>query len=315
MTNGTRAMSPTSQQGTDTDEIRRAVSPPNGRAISKPPNGVINPPYSTSAKGKAPMRPRREGDELFGSEDGADSAAESIIRDRAISPDQARSKSPTNVPNIESVARSMSPQGGEAYAAGSQPVNMASITLNRNGLAARSPSPVIDRSKPPVDGFYPPGRASPTIVNGIGGHHSRPGSTGNVTADLIRDLKMRESDLDAMRRRDVWMRAALRSAAKAGFVYNDLEAEGSEDGQPSPSGDEPDQKSLASMIMQLKQDRAKIQVCAVSFCLEEPLEFMSLSGFSSCSRSGRVRKMHGDGPASWRRCARGSVLPRKTSSV
>ncbi|KZT29228.1 hypothetical protein NEOLEDRAFT_1174950 [Neolentinus lepideus HHB14362 ss-1] len=61
---------------------------------------------------------------------------------------------------------------------------MASVAMAKNGLAARSPSPIVDRSKAPVNAFYNPTSGSPTIPNGYG--HIRPGSTGKQEAAYYR---------------------------------------------------------------------------------------------------------------------------------
>jgi hypothetical protein len=55
-------------------------------------------------------------------------------------------------------------------------------------------------------------------------HGGHGGSTGNITADLIRDLKAKEAEVDNMKNREVWMKAALSKASRSGFVYEDRES-------------------------------------------------------------------------------------------
>ena len=240
--NGERAMSPNAG---DPQDLRRAISPTgtkkaNGMAVQPFPN---NGPVSGR-----PKRPRREGDEdLLGTDDGhgTDATASDSVH-RAPSPEQSatRAKSPGSV-------RAVSPgsQGGGE-------TQQASIAAR---LQARSPSPSIDRTKPPSDAFYG-GVRSPT-TNGFA--NPRPGSsvglvgagsTGNITADLIRDLKAKESEVDAMRNREVWMKAALSKASRSGFVYEDREAG---DGDLSLMRDE---QKVAELVLSFKQFRAQIQV-------------------------------------------------------
>lgn len=278
-----RAMSPTVRPVPDAEELRRAISPPGQRGNVKPINGIAaNAPFPVAGnKGKAPLRPRRDGEELFGAEDGADSGAEAAaVRERTRSPEHVvRSQSPiiSRPSQGPEAARSMSPQG-EPYMNGvppgaQQPANMANIALQRAALAARSPSPIVDRSKPPVDGFYSTGRASP-LTNGYGSSHGdggtgvvRPGSTGNITADLIRDLKLKEAEMEVMKKREKWMREALKSATHAGFTLVDSEVDLTDLGRGTPaSGDEQtDMKSLVNIILRVKQDHARIQVRNVIF--------------------------------------------------
>lgn len=295
--NGSRAMSPTGyiQQGVGYEEGRGSIEESGRRTISpvnvqqQPSmNGAANNfvfgarPGSAAAQNRARSR-SGEGDE----HNAADESFEGpISQSSEPSPEMVRAKSPIGVENTTAGApnsRAMSPYGGDAYASSatstSQPANMASITMSRSGhthgssLSARSPSPVVDRSNPPVDGFYPvgSGRVSP-VVNGYAHSHSnhghgRPGSVGNVSAELLRELKTREAENDAMRKREQWLRAALRKATKAGFVYTGSgdsetgeEAETLNEDRASPTAQDLEPRALASMIMRLKQDKAAIQV-------------------------------------------------------
>jgi hypothetical protein len=64
----------------DVEELCRVVSPPGTRptAAGKPVNDInaATASYAESGKGKMPIRSRREGENLYGSDDGANSAVE-----------------------------------------------------------------------------------------------------------------------------------------------------------------------------------------------------------------------------------------------
>jgi hypothetical protein len=219
----TRGASPF-RQTNDSEELRRATSPPNARAQRPGPNGP-SPPAAVIGKQRRPYG--RDGD--------GEGSTESVIRDRALSPDQARARSPPS--------RTASPAG---------PVSIESLV--KTVQPQRSESPLVERERgrspdPPDHGSQQPNIAS---VNGFAhGHGTKPGSTGNVTADLIRDLKARESELETLRRREAWMTAALARASRAGFVY----ANG--DGDQGPTEEQP---KVAEAVFTLKQLHGRIQV-------------------------------------------------------
>ncbi|OCH94736.1 hypothetical protein OBBRIDRAFT_747046 [Obba rivulosa] len=251
--NGVRAISP--EQGSDIDEARRAMSPSSMRSVGRATNGIPPQSLSSIAKGKAPMRPRREDDGDFdaGESSPEASSAEPGPRERAFSPDQARARSPTAAPS-----RAISPvsQNGIDASDSMQPLNMASVAMARNGLSARSPSPNIDRTRAPQDAFYSSKPASPILPNGFG-HKS--GSTGNVVADLIRDLKDKDAEMEAMRKREAWMKAALAMASRSGFVY----AGSGEELLSAAEDDDVDGGKVSEVVVNLKQLKAKIQATVV----------------------------------------------------
>ncbi|CCM04210.1 uncharacterized protein FIBRA_06376 [Fibroporia radiculosa] len=238
--NGMRPMSP-EQQGSDVDEARRAMSPSSMR--SRTPNGAIQQTVSTGSKGKVLARSGRDDDGFDGGESSPE-APSSDSRERALSPDPGRAKSP-----VHSASRATSPA---LQAEVQEPLSMASVAMGRNGLSARSPSPNIDRGKPPLDAFYGPKSGSP-LPNGHA--YPKPGSTGNLTADLIRDLKDKEVELEEMKKREVWMKAALSKASRSGFVYAESEAELS----ARAEDDDIDGQKVTEMVINFKQLKAKIQ--------------------------------------------------------
>ncbi|RPD82328.1 hypothetical protein L226DRAFT_556194 [Lentinus tigrinus ALCF2SS1-7] len=235
--NGIRDGSPAYEPMSDSEDVRRAVSP-TGRQKT---NGV--PPQSISGKGKGKMRD----DEFDGESSPETTEAAVAMRESAVSPDNARAKSPTGP-----ASRATSPAQGvttsDVYDPAGPQASLASVMMSRNGLGARSPSPVVDRSKAPLDAFYKP--ASPT-VNGF----AKPGSTGNLTADLIRDLKDKEAEVEALKKKEAWMKAALMKAERSGFIY----AESEEELSSRADDDDIDGRKVTEMVINLKQLKAKIQ--------------------------------------------------------
>jgi hypothetical protein len=306
--NGMRAISPNSQLTPDPEELRRAISPPGSRQGAKPLNGILQQQFSSSAKGKSPMRsgsreldrpgttdgrlgmndgrPRindgrpvtsegRSSESRPRTSEGTDEATnesagtirERTLSDRALSPEQIqRTKSPVQF-NITGRARSPTQGAGTGESYGAIQPNIAAVvgTNSLAGRGARSPSPVIDRTKPPPDAFYPSGPSGSPSGNGFPG--MRPGSTGNVTADLIRDLKNKETELDAIKRREAWMKATLSKASKSGFVYStsDLDANEAEEMGLNGSVDKDDPGRVREMVIKFKQFRAQIQVCCLQY--------------------------------------------------
>ncbi|KAH7885957.1 hypothetical protein F5I97DRAFT_1808782 [Phlebopus sp. FC_14] len=285
----TRAMSPTGPSGLETEDFRRAMSPPGFRAGTRTPNGIqsqsvvqgsggMNSNGSASAKGKGVARPRREDDEPFGTDDGhgTDTGATSenttmnmAAKDRAPTPtDQAqRARSPHSF-GVSSRATSPSGSGGGVDGYGQQqqgPPTMASVAMSMNGvLSARSPSPIVDRSRAPLDAFYQPSPSGSSMVNGYAHSHthghsqSKLGSTGNVTADLIRDYKAKEMEVDILRKREAWMKTALLKASRNGFVQVDDEALETEDLGLGEAMNE-HQRRMADMVLNFKHFKTQMQ--------------------------------------------------------
>lgn len=235
---GERAISPNSG---DLQDPRRAISPTG----PKKSNGL----GTQLAQNGKPKRPRRDGDDdLLGTDDGHGT-------------DATASESAHRTPSPENVTRAKSPGSTRAT---SPALQMSGDTAAQPSIAARlqertrSPSPIIDRSRPPPDAFYN-GVRSPT-QNGFGrpgssAGHGGHGSTGNITADLIRDLKAKEAEVDAMKIREVWMKVALSKASRSGFVYEDREA------SEGDLGLHEDGRKIAELVLNFKQFKAQIQVC------------------------------------------------------
>jgi hypothetical protein len=222
-----RAASP--QQSVDPEDLRpRTMSPQNVRSQRSGPNGLSSQPPSVNGK------PRR----APGGDDDVEGSSE-----RALSPDQTRSRSPS--------ARAASPAG---------PVNIESLV--KTVQPHRSESPMVDRDRVKSPDAMNHGQQQPNLasVNGLApGGTKLGGSMGNVTADLSRDLKARESELEALRRREAWMRAMLAQASHAGFIYVNANP-GDED-----RGLTDEHPKIAEAVITLKQLHGRIQVRSFFF--------------------------------------------------
>ncbi|KAL1951460.1 hypothetical protein VTO73DRAFT_609 [Trametes versicolor] len=251
--NSNRPISPSYDVGSDSDNVQRAVSP-SGR--SKTPNGTAISGIA-SMKGKSRAR-----DEEYDGESSPENT-ESAFRDSAVSPEGTRAKSPPNT-----ASRAVSPaQGVDVYDPNAPQASLASVMMSRNGGAgaARSPSPVVaDRSKNTLESFYKP--ASPT-VNGFAHIAHTKGSTGNITADLIRDLKDKEAEVEGLKKKEAWMKAALLKAERSGFIY----AESEEELSSRADDDDIDGRKVTEMVINLKQLKAKIQATVLERANEASL--------------------------------------------
>ena len=126
-------------------------------------------------------------------DDDVESSTESIIREPALSPDQVRALSPpacrgtpTSPVSIESMVKPVQQQ-------------------------QHSESPLVerDRTKFPEAQNYGQQQSNLASANGITVHNMKAGSASNITTDLIRDVKARDVELETLRHREAWMRAAL----------------------------------------------------------------------------------------------------------
>ena len=110
---------------------------------------------------------------------------------------------------------------------------------------------------------------SPT-VNGFVRPHSRTGgagSTGNVTADLVRDLKAKEIELDSVRRQVTWMKEALAKATRAGYVQTDRDGAPDMTGPGAVVNEDANDGKYAELALKFKQFKASIQVRMTFFLM------------------------------------------------
>jgi hypothetical protein len=225
---GNAASSNSPQQAAEPEELRRAVSPPNTRGQRPSPNGLPLQPASINGKSRR----------VIGGDDDVESSTESGIRERALSPDQVRALSPP--------ARGGTPTG---------PVSIESVVEPVQNARSESPLVERERTKSPETQNY--GQQHPNLAsaNGLTSvHGAKTGSAGSVTTDLIRDAKARDAELDTLRRREAWMKAALSQAMHAGFVYVNASL-GDED-----RGVTDEQPKIAEAVITLKKLHGRIQV-------------------------------------------------------
>ncbi|RXW22588.1 hypothetical protein EST38_g3263 [Candolleomyces aberdarensis] len=211
--------------------------------------------YDINGKGKAPVRPRRD-DDGDGTEDNMDATTSESYhstRDRTMSPEYAQQMARARSPGSRAVSpeqqqyqqqQQQSMMGGVNGITGrSSPVvgapNGATGRASPLTTGRASPmtgtgraSPAMDvRPKPanPPEGYYAQqqiaaqNQPSGSAMNGFArpmsrGHGGPSGSVGNVAADLVRDLKAKDVEMDSLKRQLTWMKEALGRATKAGFV-------------------------------------------------------------------------------------------------
>ena len=231
-------------------------------------------------------KPRR----IPGGEDDAEGSTESVVRERTLSPDQTRALSPP--------ARGGTPTGP----------NIESMV--KTGQRSESPLVERERAKSPDSPNYGQQQSNLTSVNGLGSAHStKSGSTSDISADLMRDLKARDAELETLRRRQAWMKAALVQACHAGFVYVNA-SPGDED-----RGVTNEQPKIAEAVITLKQLHGSIQVRSHDFARVVVSGRMTLSvgiGESYRASAQRFSAGWGSGKAAGQ-CGPGSrVLPCET---
>ena len=187
-----------------------------------------------------PQRPRREGDEEY-----------------------RRAMSPTNV------GGSSSPSQGQIASRVTSPTNQQNSPpqttktgFNVSVLGTRSPSPRMrmadpngDRPAPPPDAFYY-GR-SPT-VNAFPGQ-GRPGSMSGA-ADLMHELKSKDAEIDAGKKREAALRVIIAKATSHGYVMEDLDERSEQMPNGQLEGDADMVHKLTDALVRLKQEKAAIQV-------------------------------------------------------
>ena len=210
-------------------------------------NDVLPTQYTSAEKGKAPMRPKREDED-------SDVSDVNGAPERAISPEQ-RARSPT-YGGTGGASRAVSPVQRPGLA-DDQPASMTSLVMSASrdggsGLAVRSISPPVDRSKPPADAFYASGRGgSPgNLTSQPNGHISHIRPSPSPSASGVEDMK----------RREVWLKAALVRASRSGFVYADAQDPPEDLVLDFANADQGETKRVVEMIMNLKHMRAAIQV-------------------------------------------------------
>lgn len=234
-----RSVSPP-QPSPDSETLRRTMSPTNTPKTNDAQQGQ----YTSADKGKAPMRPKREDED-------SDVSDMNSAQERAMSPEQ-RARSPTYA-GTGGASRAVSPVQRPGFG-DDQPASMTSIVMSASkdggsGLAARSVSPPVDRTKPPADAFYIRGR------NGSPGT-ATPQPNGHIHASPSPSV----SSVEDMKKREAWLKAALIKASRSGFVYADAQDPPEDLVLDFANADHGETKRVVEMIMNLKHMRAEIQV-------------------------------------------------------
>jgi hypothetical protein len=124
------------------------------------------------------------------------------------------------------------------------------VTGRASPIAGRV-SPVVERPRPGVESYS----TTAAQMNGFASaSKSGNNSVGNVAADLIRDLKAKDVELDSVRRQMVWMKEALAKATRAGYVQTNRED------SPDIAEDDAKESRYADLALKFKQFRAQMQV-------------------------------------------------------
>lgn len=223
---------------------RQAQSPPEQSGTLHRADSVVElaPALKSPGQGQThgpPQRPRREGDEEFR---------------RAMSPPNGP-PSPTTYTH-QTTNRVVSPTGPAS------PVNATKTGFNPSILGTRSPSPRMrnnegERPTPPPDAFYY-GR-SPTTANGFNG---RPGSISG-SSELIKEIKTKDAELDAGKKREAALRTIISKAINQGFVAED-DFDDDDDNDRDREGQDDEEEDLVNKLtdalVRLKHEKAEIQV-------------------------------------------------------
>lgn len=139
------------------------------------------------------------------------------------------------------------------------PVQGIKTGFNPSVLGTRSPSPRMrmndsDRPAPPPDAFYY-GR-SPTT----NGFSPRPGSISGAS-ELMKEIKTKDAELDAGKKREAALRVIISKAIQQGFVADeDVEDDDDADKTSETQEDEDLVLKLTDALVRLKHEKAEIQV-------------------------------------------------------
>jgi hypothetical protein len=279
---------------------RSVMRPINGivQQTSVASNATRHGPTSSSAS-----RSARRGDEdsegvMTADESASDSygpgGQQGNSRERPISPENmhtatARTRSPTVTGGMgggpgNGYARAMSPQQQMA-------IGDPSLVGMMNGSAgasvpmkARSPSPGVERpsglsyyenSGDPSSGTpsqqqqyndvpsTSAGSRSNTPQNNVRMAEMSGSKMHTTSVELARELKSREAEVDALKKREEWMKAALARATQAGFVYNVADMDEAKEmglDDASISSSLAADKDGSELVMKFKQFKAQMQV-------------------------------------------------------
>ena len=124
---------------------------------------------------------------------------------------------------------------------------------------------------PTINGFRPSSRTGHHHPHSLSQSHTphqhqHTSSGGNVTSDLVRDLKAKDVELDSVKRQMAWMKETFAKAAKAGFVpsVEGVDSSGITLASLGVGGEEGQDAKQAELALRFKQFRAIVQVMILS---------------------------------------------------
>jgi chromosome segregation ATPase/N-acetylneuraminic acid mutarotase len=230
----------------------------------------LNSSTNRPANGVPPQRPKRDDDEEYR---------------RAMSPSTHTNGTDASTPPADRIITPNGPtptNGPTIRMSGPDSPTVPSHTIHPNQRTSRSPPPQLrlgengERPALPPDAYYFSGK-SPTTSSRPGSMNNgrptsmlnpRPGSIvgrpGSIVgrpgsihgADLMRELKARETEADNAKRREAALRVVLARAIEQGFVVDDED----EVEVPEPETlDNEGVRKIAEALVQLKEDKATLQ--------------------------------------------------------
>ena len=221
---------PQFRQGHPPNISGRSMSPSVAleRAISLVGFGPVvansNSTIAGNGKGKAPVRPKRKDNKFNAQEGGYDTVNFEPfgMRERMVSHDRkthANSMTQANMPSRAVASHALSMIGvsmginnrtSAAVTGWASPITQgASPTFERPKLRGESDSAVAPKSMS-NESVQPASRRG-------------DGSVGIVSADLIRDLEVKDVELDNLKREMARMKEVLANATRAGYVQTEIE--------------------------------------------------------------------------------------------
>ena len=281
--NGARSMSPTTRTADPTKVGAKKGAPPtrprrdddanygvNGAgdpSRSKSPTDSRPPPGPRSGSAGPPQNSPTQGN--FGP---------SSATSRVTSPIAGGNGPLSNIAELDRSSppgQLNSPQSVSSGSVQQQPRSTIPANLRNTGSYGRSPSPVVGNdlslnnsggsTSAPPDAFYNPRSPSLGGVSSTMGGHGRQGSlSGMAGAELMREARAKDAEIESSRRRERWLKLEIGRAMKAGFLVDEVGAEVPKEELEAPSANGEDASSkvhaLMEGLMRLKKDKAKMEV-------------------------------------------------------
>lgn len=245
--------------GVNGGDPSRSKSPTDGRPQPGPRSGSAGPPQNSPTLGN--FGPSSATSRVMSPTNGGGPLSNIAERD------------PTSPPGTYN-----SPQSVSSGTVQQQPRSNVPANLRNTAAYGRSPSPVVQgndqplhssggsaSSSAPPDAFYNPRSPSLGGVSSAMGGHNRQGSlSGMAGAELMREVRAKDAEIESSRRRERWLKLEIGRAMKAGFLVDEVGAEVSKDELAGSltNGAESSGKvqTLVDGLMRLKKDKAKMEV-------------------------------------------------------